>query len=200
MRPPICVASEFIQVFTPCISLAILKSLWTTEIYVKPGQKSYRTIDLYKATAYTAFTMRRMAKAGNGKSPGKKNGAKARHIWQKRCVPIKPSEREMYAERWEPPKNFSVASVSDSHRYLWENCRGQFLRKSLAVGNTLRQTLNPPRPLLSCSNDTQKVPCRFTFFFAFPCVVLIREDTSNHQIRYFKYATKIEPILQGTSI
>lgn len=98
------------------------------------------------------------------------------------------------------PKNFSVASVSDSHRYLWENCRGQFLRKSLAVGNTLRQTLNPRRPLLSCSNDTQKVPCRFTFFFAFPCVVLIREDTSNHQIRYFKYATKIEPIVQGTSI
>lgn len=81
-----------------------------------------------------------------------------------------------------------------------KNCRGQFLRKSLAVGNTLRQTLNPPRPLLSCSNDTQKVPCRFTFFFAFPCVVLIREDTSNHQIRYFKYATKIEPIVQGTSI
>ena len=49
--------------------------------------KSYRTINLYKATTYTAFTMRRMAKAGNGKSPGKKNGAKARHIWQKRCVP-----------------------------------------------------------------------------------------------------------------
>ena len=42
-----------------------------------PFLKSHRTINVYKTTAYI---VRRMAKAGNGKSPGKKNGAKARHI------------------------------------------------------------------------------------------------------------------------
>lgn len=127
---------------------------------------------------------------------GRKQGTSGRRdVFQSNQVKERCMRRDGNPRRISPLLPFRIHI--DIYR---KNCRGQFLRKSLAVGNTLRQTLNPRRPLLSCSNDTQKVPCRFTFFFAFPCVVLIREDTSNHQIRYFKYATKIEPIVQGTSI
>ena len=180
--------ADLCQVFTPCISLAILKSLWTTEIYVKPGQPCISE-KLSHHQSVQSHNIHRIHHAQNGKS------WEWQESWQEEWGESKAHlAEEMCSRRISPLLPFRIHI--DIYR---KNCRGQFLRKSLAVENTLRQTLNPPRPLLSCSNDTQKVPCHF-IFFAFPCVVLIREDTSKHQKRYFKYATKIEPILQGTPI